>query len=55
MPVARHHDHEVVGITDNLEIRHAVSPALAPLVACCHLLPPYLVEVIVQGGQCGIR
>jgi hypothetical protein len=48
MPVTRHHDHEVVGIADNLVVSHAVSPALGPLILGRHLLPPLLVEVIVQ-------
>ena len=55
MSVTRHHDHEVVGVADDLVVRFAISSAPGPLIACRHMLPPFLVEMVVQRRQCNVR
>ena len=51
VPVARHHEDEIVAIADKSPVSVAVLLALLPLPSGAHLLLPLLVKVVVQRRQ----
>jgi len=48
VPVARHHQDEIIRVAGEFPVTLTVASAFRPLVGVAHLVLPLLVEVIVQ-------